>query len=330
MNKNIVTIGGGKGISAVLSSLRPYHYNLSSVVSMCDDGGSTGHLRDDYGVLPPGSVRPSMVALSSPETRLRKLFEYRFENGAFKGHNFGNLFITTLEKTTNDFSQAVKIASEILHIDGKVIPVTLEDIHLLAELENGEIIIGEKNIDVPQHDPNLKILRLFLNKKARANPDAISVLKHANVIILGPGDLFSSILPNLLVDGITRAIKNSHAVKIYICNSTTKYGETNKFTIRDFIEKIESFVGKHVLDYVLVNSTKPTSQQRITCTKEKTEFVRIPADFIYSGLKKFNLVSDDKKARYDHKKLGSVLSKLITTPRLSQKNRSLESRKLAL
>src|SRR3989344_3010933 len=164
--KNVVTIGGGTGTYTVLTALKDFDFNLSAIVSMCDDGGSTGKLRDDYGVLPPGDIRRSLIALSATSQSLRRLFDFRFKDGTLDGHNFGNLFLTALEKTEGSFHQAVLTVSRLLNVKGQVIPVTLSNVHLHAELENGEIVIGESNIDIPKHNPKLKIKNVFIKPLA--------------------------------------------------------------------------------------------------------------------------------------------------------------------
>jgi uncharacterized cofD-like protein len=224
---------------------------------MADDGGSSGVLRDEYGVLPPGDIRRALVALSRSDKALRDLFGYRFRSGSLSGHSFGNIFLSTLEKTTGSFSMAVKKAHEVLNVQGMVIPVTLARTRLFAELENGEIIKGETNIDIPKHDPRLKIKKVSLMPPAKANPDAIETIKEADFIIIGPGDLYTSIVPNLLVEGISEAIKKSKAKKAYIVNLMTKYGETNGFDAGDFVGVIEGHLGKNVVDYFVMNKKEP-------------------------------------------------------------------------
>ena len=207
--KKVVVIGGGTGVFTVLSGLKKYDYALSAIVTMADDGGSTGVLREEFGMLPPGDVRRALVALSASDNKvMSELFNFRFEKeSSLKGHSLGNLLLTALEKITGSFSDALKEAVNILNVKGEVIPVTLERTKLHAELENGAIIEGESNIDIPKHDPHLKIINEYLNPKAKANPDAVRAIKEADFVIIGPGDLFTSLIPNLLVDGIPEAIR---------------------------------------------------------------------------------------------------------------------------
>jgi len=315
---NIVVIGGGTGTFTVLSGLKKYpNINLSAVVSMADDGGSTGILREEFGILPPGSVRPALVALAPySEKALADLFQFRFTEGSFRGHNFGNLLITALFQMHGSFEKAIEEAGKILHIRGSVIPSTLDNARLCAELENGEIIRGETNIDVPKHDGNLRIKKVWLEPPCKANPRAIKAMRLADLIVIGPGDLFSSLLPNLLVKGIPEAIKKSRAKKVYICNMMTKFGETNGFSGRDFVDTIESYLGKDVFDFVVLNTKRPQQDRIAKYEREKAQFVRWKkTDF--QG-RKFSIISGNFLRpkgfiRHDSAKLAKVLIGLSKT-----------------
>lgn len=260
MSKNVVVIGGGTGVYTVLSGLKKYPYNLSAVVSMADDGGSTGVLREEFGTLPPGDIRRALVALSATDNEIvAKLFNYRFKGkGTLSGHSMGNLLLTALEKITGSFESAVEEAVKILNVEGKVIPVTLEKTSLHAELEDGSIVSGEKNIDIPKHDGSKQIKRVFLKPNVPANPDAVKAILDADVVILGPGDLYTSILPNLIIKDIASAIHKTHGKVVYIVNIMTKYGETYNFRASDFVRVIQSHLGEGVVDYCIVNTEKPT------------------------------------------------------------------------
>jgi len=259
--KNIVVIGGGTGVFTVLSGLKHNPlYKLSAVVSMADDGGSTGQLREEFGVLPAGDIRRALIALSGSDKKIMsELFNFRFENGkTLAGHSLGNLLLMALEKITGNFQKGLKEAVNILNVDGEVIPVTLESTRLYAELENGEVIKGESNIDVPKHDGNMRIVKIYLKPEVNPNSDAIRAIRLADAIVLGPGDLYTSVLPNLSVKGITEAIKASKAKKIYVVNIMTKFGETNGYKASDFLNAVEKYLGSNVLDYCIVNTQKPT------------------------------------------------------------------------
>lgn len=197
--KNVVTIGGGTGSFVLLSGLKKYPINLSAIVSMADDGGSTGILRDELGVLPPGDARQCLVALSESSDILRRLLNYRFEEGSLKGHSFGNLFLCALEKVSGSFSNGVEEAMNILNVKGEVIPVTDENMRLFIELKNGKIIKGENELDYNREIAEVGIRKICLKPKVRANKKAIEKIKKADFIIIGPGDYYGSVIPNLLV-----------------------------------------------------------------------------------------------------------------------------------
>lgn len=258
--KRIAVIGGGTGTYTVLTGLKKYPLDLTAIVSMSDDGGSTGILREEFGILPPGDVRRALMALSShPEAFLSKLFAYRFQEGGMNGHNFGNLILTALERVTGSFEEAVNMAAKMLDVqNGRVIPVTLSNVRLYAELEDGQVVKGETNIDIPKHDGSLKVKRVWLEPSAHANPQALRSIREADLIVMGPGDLYTSLLPNLLVSGICPAILKSKAKKIYVMNLMTKFGETHGFTAIDFITVLERHLKKGVLDAVIVNTKKPS------------------------------------------------------------------------
>lgn len=260
--KNIVVIGGGTGTYTVLLGLKRYPVNLSAVVSMADDGGSTKILREEFGVLPPGSVRPALVALSYAPQTISNLFEFRFqESEGLKGHSFGNLFLTALAKQFGSFERAIEEAGKILNIRGRVIPSTLDNCKLVAKLANGEIIRGETNIDIPKHDGNLKIEKVWLEPPCKANPRALDAIAAADTIVIGPGDLFTSVLPNFLVEGMREAVAASSARKIFVCNLMTKFGETNDFTAEDFVGTLEHYLEKGVLTHIIVNTKKPAKER---------------------------------------------------------------------
>ena len=276
--KNVVVIGGGTGTYTALSGLKKHPVHLSAVVAMADNGGSTKVLREDFGVLPPGSVRPALVALSNEEQTMADLFNFRFEEGnnGLTGHNFGNLFITALTKQTGSFEKAIDAVRKILNIKGHVIPSTLQDCNLVAKLENGKIVKGEAAIDEPKHNGNLKVEKVWLEPKGKckANPKALKAIKDADLLVIGPGDLFTSILPNFLTKGFVEAVQKSKAKKVYVCNLMTKFGETNGYTALNFVDKLEEYLGKEILDYVLVNTKKPGIARIRKYEKERAEFVK--------------------------------------------------------
>lgn len=275
--KNIVTIGGGTGTFTVLTALKKYPAHLTAIVSMADDGGSTGMLRDQYGVLPPGDVRRALVALSESSETMRSLFNYRFKGGGLQGHSFGNLFLTALEKVTGSFASALEEASHILNINGEVAPVTLDDVRLCARLANGTIIRGETNIDIPRVPHRSPVKDVWLEPEPRMNPSLKRILKNADLIVIGPGDLYTSIIPNFLVPGVKEEIKRSKAKKVFICNLMTKEGETDGFSAEDFLNVLEKYLGENILDFAIFNNKKPPERLLRKYRREGAEFIVPPS-----------------------------------------------------
>ena len=251
----VAVIGGGTGSFMVLSGVKNYTSKIAALVNMVDDGGSTGKLRDEFGVLPPGDIRQCLVALSrSPE--LRDLFNYRFDQGSLGGHAFGNLFLTALEKVTGDFGKGVELAGELLNISGVVEPMTLSNVKLGVRYSNGKEVIGEfriANTDFSSSRPDF-----FLTPNAQANPRAIQAITDADIVVIAPGNLYSSLTPALIVPGIGDALVNSKAKKVYVCNLVTKPGQTDGFCVADFADEIQRAAGKDFLDMVLYNNTAPS------------------------------------------------------------------------
>jgi uncharacterized cofD-like protein len=254
----IAVIGGGTGSFTMLSALKDHTSQIAAIVSMADDGGSTGVLRDELGTLPPGDVRQCLVALSD-SPKVRDLFDYRFDEGTFKGHSFGNLLLTALEKVTGDFSEAVETASDILRVNGTVIPATLDNVRLKMEWEDKSLILhGERVIDAEyfKHDP--RRARLSLAPNAKPNPTAIAAIEQADIIVIAPGDLYTSLGPLLVIEGIGEALQRSDALKVYVSNLVSKQGQTDGFTVSDHASEIERFAGVPFLDYVLYNDETPS------------------------------------------------------------------------
>jgi len=250
----IVVIGGGTGSFGVLSGIKNYATDITALVSMADDGGSTGQLRDELGVLPPGDVRQCLVALShSP--RARDLFNYRFDNGAFEGHAFGNLFLAALEKMTGSLVKAIDLADEILNVEGKVVPITLDQVTICLDHGGKETLRHERNIE----GVKFKKLRpkLWLEPKPKVNEFAIQAIMAADVVIIPPGNLYRSIGPALIVPGIGEALQKSTAKKIYVVNSVNKPGQTDNFAVHDYTAEIERLAGGEFLDYVIYNVHQP-------------------------------------------------------------------------
>jgi uncharacterized cofD-like protein len=273
--KKIVTIGGGTGSFMLLSGLRTYPVELSAIVSMADDGGSTGLLRDELGVLPPGDVRQCLVALSDSSETLRELMAYRFAGGGLSGHSFGNLLLSALEKTTGDFLSGVREAASLLNVKGEVVPVTGSDTELSVVLKDGTRLRGEHAINTHTKIGKTGIRRVFLDPAAKANPRALKKIREADFIIIGPGNHYCSILPNLLVSGIPEAIRRSKAKVVYNGNLVNKRGHTDGFTLWDYVREINRFLGSERIDFVTFNKRRPNAKLLERYQKEDSELVTL-------------------------------------------------------
>ena len=276
MRKKVCTIGGGTGNFVVLSGLKKYDIDLSAIVAMADNGGSSGILRDEQGVLPPGDVRQCVVALSDSSMLMRELMSYRFENGGLHGHSFGNLFLSALEKITGSFEEAIEELGDILNIKGKVIPVTTTKTHLEMILSDGTILKGEEEIYLSdQIDKGYE--KIFLTPYPQVNNHAVQEILNADVVVLGPGGLYTSLISSLLVDGIVDALKKTKAKKIFVVNLMNKKGQTTGFCAGDYLREIEKYTGNGLFDVILVNSEIPGSDMMTTYKDE--------GDFVYNDLR---------------------------------------------
>ncbi len=316
----VVTIGGGTGLSSLLRGIKLYVperiQDLTAIVTVADNGGSSGRIRRELNIPPPGDVRNCIVALAEDEAILSKAFQYRFEEGeGLKGHSFGNLFLTVLTKITGSFIEAIEITSNILKIKGRIIPSTAELVNLVAEFSDGKIIEGETEITEYGKTLKAKIKRIWLEPKdIKAPPEAIEKILEADFIILGPGSLFTSIVPNLLVKDIASAILKSKAKKVYIVNVMTQYGETDKFTASDHVKALYDIVGKPFIDAVVINTTLPPDDVLKRYLKEHSEPVVADAGtlsemglIVCSG----DLIDKGTYARHNPQKLADLLVKLF-------------------
>lgn len=332
--KKIVTIGGGTGTSMTLSGLKKYPRNLidiTAIVTMMDSGGSTGRLRDEFGYLPVGDVRMALAALSNAPNAgdreiLRELFLHRFNKGeGLAGHNFGNLFLVALTDILGSEEKAIEYAGEILNISGKVLPVTTGKADLVAEYENGKIIHGETNIDeVPiSSDGTQRIKKLWLEPEVQTTEKVKQAIEEADVIVLGPGDLYTSIIPNLIVGGVAEGLKNTKAKIIYVVNLMTKWGQTYGLTAKDHVDEITKYASR-VPDYIFVNSTPLPSEILELYTKnnelpiednltETEEYKVIREDFISSKVAKKSSSDILKRSliRHDSDKLAKAIVNLL-------------------
>jgi uncharacterized cofD-like protein len=246
----MVAIGGGTGMSTLLRGLKEYTSNLAAVVTVADDGGSSGRLREEYRILPPGDFRQCLVALADAEPLVKQLFNHRFENGSLNGHSFGNLFIMAMAEVTGNFEHAVRESGRVLAVRGDIIPSTLHDVTLVASV-NGTMVEGESKIPAQ----NGLISRVFLRPdNPELNPEAALALMNAEVIVVGPGSLYTSILPNLLVPGMVEAIRESPALKVFVCNVAEQPGETDNYNVSDYLDAIREHTGADLFDFAVVNS----------------------------------------------------------------------------
>lgn len=265
--KRVVVIGGGVGSFVLLTGLKEYPLDLTAIVPVTDDGGSTGRLRDEFGFLPVGDMRQCLAALAPENGMLRQLLLYRFEKGkGLKGHNLGNLILTAIEDVVGSEPEAVVRAAQTFRLKGKILPVSKKLVKLVAKYSSGTTIVSEHKIEVHKLKEGEKIIKLYTVPKARINPDAVWVIKEANVIILGPGDLYNSTIANLIIGGAKKAIKESSAKLIYVVNLMTLNSQTHGYTARDHLREIEKYAGRK-MDYVIVNNQ--LFSQRILKTYEE-------------------------------------------------------------
>lgn len=331
-HKKIVVIGGGTGTFTVLSGLKKYsNLDLAAIVSMMDDGGSNRIIRDEFGLLPTSDLRQCMVALASADSdqTLRKLFTYRYNQGTgIAGMTFGNLFMAALTDIyKGDQGKAIAETCEVLGVSGKIIPVTFDKTNLVATYENGKQILGEHAIDEPDaRQGKYKIIKIEVFPKVRVNPQALQAITEAEMIVLGPGDFYTSILPNIVVDGVSQAIKNSKAKLVYVANLMTKFGQTVGFKASDFIGEIEKYIQERKLDYCVLNNSKKFPKGILASYKrEKAEIVKddLQGKFPETKIIRRNLVSNKvypKPAgdmitrsliRHDSSKLAKVIVDLL-------------------
>lgn len=318
--QKIVTIGGGSGQYILLAGLRDLKgVEITSVVSMVDSGGSTGRLRDEFGVLPPGDILKCILALTPGREFARKLLLTKFKkDNRLDGHNAGNLLITMLAQYAGDFPLGIEALGEILNIKGRVLPVTTDKATLVAELADGQRVYGETAIDVPSTAGRKKIKKTFLvphhTNDMRAYPPVLEAIMEADYVIVGPGDLYSSITPNFLVPGVVAEIKKSKARLVFVVNVMTKFGESDSFSVNDFIREVEAVV-KRRFDYILINSGTVDKETVKRYKEQKAELVKINKKLKDGGRKYIidNFLSQiGEVVRHDSNKLALAISKLIS------------------
>lgn len=259
-NRKVVVIGGGTGVSNMLRGIKLFNQDITAIVTMADDGGGSGFLRREMGILPPGDLRNCLVALANSSGAMENLLQFRFQDGILKGQNFGNLLIAALTEIYQDFETAIEETAKVLNISGKVYPVTLDNVHLEGEFENGDKCIGESKIPVIAERENLRIKKLrTFPEKAVIFPKAKAAIEQADIVILGPGSLYTSLISNLVVEGVAEALLKTKAKKYYVSNIMTEPGETGGYSIRDHVKAIRDH-GGDIVDKVLINVNNPKAE----------------------------------------------------------------------
>lgn len=314
---NIVAIGGGTGLSTMLRGLKKHTSNLTAIVTMADDGGGSGVLRTDLGMPPPGDVRNCLQALANAEPIMEQLINYRFSEGTLAGQSFGNLFLAALMGITGSFDEAVVQMSQVLAITGRVLPVTSDNIQLLAEFENGTQVVGESRICDFKKAQDCRISQIrLIPEHPKVNPLALEAIAKADLILLGPGSLYTSVIPNLLVDGITDAIAAAPALRAYVCNVMTQDGETEGYTAADHLRALLSHSNSQLVDFCLVNSAPIPDYLLERYAEENARPIEVdPAEIAALGVE---LAAGDmadlhhkKLARHDPDKLAQTVLQLM-------------------
>ena len=317
----IVAIGGGTGLSTMLRGLKYYTSNITAIVTVADDGGGSGDLREDLGMLPPGDIRNCIMALADTEPLMEDLLQYRFKDGRLKNQSFGNLFLAAMNGISGNFEEAVHKMSSVLAVTGRVMPVTLDNLTLKARLKDGSIVEGESNIPQKAIERNSPIDKVFIEPRgARALKEAVEAIKEADAVILGPGSLYTSVIPNLLVGDIASALQNTNAVKLYVSNIMTQPGETDGFSVEDHIRAIFNHVGAPIIDYVIINVGKINTELEGKYKEEESHLVKINEDLVASmGVKVIEgdfISIKDGLIRHNSEKLASILIETIMDKKL--------------
>src|SRR3989344_3992778 len=324
--KKVVRIGGGSGEYTLLRGLKAFPLDITAVFTSFDSGGSAGVLRDEFGILPPGDVRRGLLALADEGQAeiLRELFNYRFParggsssggqncNGTLHGHSFGNLFLAALSSIYGGEIEGSRKASELLNIRGKVLPVSLDKSHVHARLEDGMEIVGETNIDIPKHDGALRITEVFLEPKAHIYEETDKAIREADIVVIGPGDLYSSLIPTLCVEGMQDALRKSKARKVAVCNLMTKWGETHGFACSDMIKELLQYSGLEKFDYVICNTGVMSPKLAEAYEQEKKYPMKCDAALAQYTKKVIagDFFSEADIARHDSEKIARIISEL--------------------
>ena len=317
----IVVIGGGTGLSNMLRGLKYYTSNITAVVTVADDGGGSGALREDLGMLAPGDIRNCILALSDTEPLLEELLQYRFTDGRLKNQSFGNLFLAAMNGISDNFEDAVKKMGSVLAVTGKVLPVTLDNVVLKAKLKNGVIAEGESNIPKCVIENNSPIEKLFIEpENAKAVKEAVDAIMEADAVVLGPGSLYTSLIPNLLVKEIANAVKKTEAAKIYVANIMTQRGETDNYSVADHIKAIYRHAGKDIIDYAIVNLGRLDEELESKYMNEASRLVTFDEkrvrDLNVEVIGGDFIKANKKYIRHDAEKLSSILIETIMEKKL--------------
>ncbi|MFW5649280.1 MAG: gluconeogenesis factor YvcK family protein [Candidatus Alkaliphilus sp. MAG34] len=315
----IVVIGGGTGLSILLRGLKLFTSNITAIVTVTDDGGGSGKLREDLGMLPPGDIRNCILALADVEPIMEQLLQHRFKNGELKGQSFGNLLIASMNDISGNFEEAIRKISDVLAVTGKVLPVTLKDVTLYAELKNGEIIRGESNIPIKSLELNSPIESIFIKpKNAKAISEAIDAIDNADLVLLGPGSLYTSVIPNLLVGNIKESLNRTRALKIYITNVMTQPGETDNYTVYEHVDALLRHWSNAPIDYVVANTGKISDAVGKKYGTEGAEVIRLTQeDREKLRAKGIKLITEDlieikeNYVRHDAVKLSKIIIDLV-------------------
>lgn len=314
----VVVIGGGTGLSNMLSGLKRYTTNITAVVTVADDGGGSGVLRQDLGMLPPGDIRNCIIALADTEPLMEQLFRYRFKDGSLENQSFGNLFLAAMNGISDNFLEAIKKTSEVLAVTGKVLPVTLENVQLYAKLKNGDIIKGESSIPTESLNRKSPIDRVFIEPKdAKGVQEAVDAIRDADAVILGPGSVYTSIIPNLMVGDIREAVKATKALKIYVSNIMTQPGESDNFSVQDHIRAIMKHCQGMPIDYAIVNKGLSKEEENIKerYLQKGSTFVQLDhgdKDKLNVKYIEFDMIKIKKELiRHDEDKLAKILIETI-------------------
>ncbi len=309
---NVTVVGGGHGLSVLLRGIKAATSNVTAVVTVADDGGSSGRLREEFGIIPPGDLRNCLVALADTEPLMEKLFQYRFKGQSeLAGHSFGNLFIAAMNEVTGDMEQALQESSKVLAVKGQVLPASKDHVRLDAVMEDGTVVEGESNI--PEVHKRIRRVRLF-PEVVQPVQSALDALTNADAIILGPGSLYTSIMPNLLVDGVADAIRKSKAIKIYICNVMTQPGETDGYTAAMHAKAIIDHGGKGIIDYMLVNDAPISAEMQDYYASKGAYPVELDEDAINAlgvGFVKADIINENEVIRHDPDKLSRAVMNMV-------------------